>query len=672
MKKKIVAFVLVLALCLSFLVGCGLVVENQKRDFEQVVAKVGDSNIRKNELVNAVANYAPGYIQNYGLTIEEAVDLIMEQLIRRELQINEAIKLCAISGKAEDNSFIKLDGETQDSKIAKEYKAQIEKMLTCLEDNEIKKIEATAWKDINSIIEGYENEVIAGEETLILKKEDREAQSKRLEESAFEDRKTRPSFKEDDEKIEDYPELFFKEKVYGNLTSEDIGVNYPAVDENGNIIDKVEEEAYEMFVKKIKSVADTSVQEFMLNVVKEYMEEELIDKYQDKIEKQATADLNDSAVMMGKIQTAFDNMIKQQEENYTINIDAFDTYIKSQDRDTLSIYNAKGGYAEVKNLLIMFNGDTKSIINDLGKDNYTEAEYNKVRDLYASKLELKDLRQVKKLNPSFNASLKQTDYDYENKKEFEDSYYTSSDYVKGANDRFIPADKTQSYIPQESSDWKFNIASVVDGNVSFDNLKNYMADAMRVLAGETAVNTWAEGELNYSAKPEENIDKSLDKYEDAFIDLIYKFNEDSGMFDKANPNYMVNVLYQIGEKSTYVKEFQKASEELISNAIAKQADAENPSVSNLALEDRIQVVVTDYGVHVILLTNLFFKGEVTNAPSEDDLTIENTVTYNLAKLIRENAASKAYTDEVERIFNDAKANGGYETFPKVYKDISNL
>lgn len=659
MKKKLIAVVVVLSLCLSFLVGCGLVVENQQRDFNQVVAQVGDSNIRKGELVEAVSTYAPQYIQQYGLSVEQAVNLIVEQLIKRELQIDAAMESCKISGKSVNNSFINLDADTKNSAVAKEYKKEIEQMLVCFTEEDLKKVESKTWKDISSVIEALESEVLAGDKDLVLTKEQREEQAKYIEENAFEDRKTRPSFSSKDEKIEEYPELFFKDKVYGNITSADTGKNYPEVDSNGEVVYEVQQETYDMFVKKIKSVSKTSVQEFMLKVVKSYMEQELLDKYQDKIEAEAVAKYDDEKVMMDSINEYYANMIAQQQESNKIDLNTFDKFITSEDRDTVSFYNSKGGYAEVKNLLIMFDGDTKSSIEDLKKDNYSEEELIKARDIYASQLDLKDLRKTKKLNPAFNIALKQTD------KDKEDSWYVSADYVKGANDRFIPVEDMPAYIPIQEEAALSSIATVSGSDVSFDPLKKYMVGAMKALA---------DGEENerYTKKDAKYVDQSLDKYEDAFIDLIYQYNEDTGMFDKSNPNYMVNVLGMIGEKSKYVKEFQNACEDLINTAITNQEGKENPSVSNMPLEDRIAIVTTEYGVHVIMLTNVFFKGEITNQPDVNDLTIENTLTYNIAELIKKSESSDAYINKIDSIYNEAKANNGFKIFSEVFKDVVNL
>lgn len=86
MKKKAL-YTLVIALIMMVNVlftGCNLLVTDNTKYYEQVVATVGDYEITKFDLLNAYDSYANNYIQN-GATVEQALNATLEALINREV-----------------------------------------------------------------------------------------------------------------------------------------------------------------------------------------------------------------------------------------------------------------------------------------------------------------------------------------------------------------------------------------------------------------------------------------------------------------------------------------------------------------------------------------------------------------------------------------------------------
>ncbi len=94
-------------MCCSLFAGCSLIEHNDEKDMRQVVAVIkpieDESNgisfsseekrIYKRDLVYAVNQYASTYISNYGFTLEEATDTILNELVTRELLLIEAQRL---------------------------------------------------------------------------------------------------------------------------------------------------------------------------------------------------------------------------------------------------------------------------------------------------------------------------------------------------------------------------------------------------------------------------------------------------------------------------------------------------------------------------------------------------------------------------------------------------
>ena len=93
MRKKILAFAIVLIFVFSFITGCGLIETNFDRDMQRTVAYVGDADvyqeeIKKFELVSYFMSQASSYLQS-GKTIEETVDEILNQMVYRRIVVQE-------------------------------------------------------------------------------------------------------------------------------------------------------------------------------------------------------------------------------------------------------------------------------------------------------------------------------------------------------------------------------------------------------------------------------------------------------------------------------------------------------------------------------------------------------------------------------------------------------
>ncbi|MDE5617080.1 MAG: hypothetical protein K2I78_04750, partial [Clostridia bacterium] len=99
MKKKIVAFVLIVVLAAAFLTGCSLFGTNTNRDYHQVLAVVsydtGDgvltNVVYKGEVVTYVNAYGASYISQLGWTAEQVVEYFYNSLTRQKLVVLYAL-----------------------------------------------------------------------------------------------------------------------------------------------------------------------------------------------------------------------------------------------------------------------------------------------------------------------------------------------------------------------------------------------------------------------------------------------------------------------------------------------------------------------------------------------------------------------------------------------------
>ena len=93
MKKKIVAFVLLVALLSVFLTGCSLFETDANRDYHQVLATVSydtgkgviSNVVYKGEVVNYVNMYGSSYMSQLGWSAEQVVEYFYNSLTRQKL-----------------------------------------------------------------------------------------------------------------------------------------------------------------------------------------------------------------------------------------------------------------------------------------------------------------------------------------------------------------------------------------------------------------------------------------------------------------------------------------------------------------------------------------------------------------------------------------------------------
>ncbi|MCI8413686.1 MAG: hypothetical protein HFE47_06320 [Clostridia bacterium] len=109
MRKKIISIFISVLLCCTVLCGCALIEHNYEKDAKQVIVvidSIEDTDngvtfksepryIYKSDLTSVVQQNAQTYMSNYGYTLQKAVEVLLDQLVMRELLSVEADRLRA-------------------------------------------------------------------------------------------------------------------------------------------------------------------------------------------------------------------------------------------------------------------------------------------------------------------------------------------------------------------------------------------------------------------------------------------------------------------------------------------------------------------------------------------------------------------------------------------------
>lgn len=103
MKKKIFSLIISLCCMLSIFTGCNLFGTDLDRYYDAIVAKAGDFEVTKEELINGYYNYGQKLVSESGYTVDEALKETMTILLQRKMMLDYITKNAKI--EEEDSSL---------------------------------------------------------------------------------------------------------------------------------------------------------------------------------------------------------------------------------------------------------------------------------------------------------------------------------------------------------------------------------------------------------------------------------------------------------------------------------------------------------------------------------------------------------------------------------------
>lgn len=685
MKRKLLAIVIVVAVIASLTVGCssGIFEIDGNRDYHQVVATVQynqmSAPIYKGDVLVSYSQYAPIYMQYYGMSSEEVVEYLYQNLSRQKLVLLYAKDYLAKNdlGITDDAAIAKLSNE--DFLTVDEIRYCIEKTNKTFEDS---------WQQLISDLED-EQAQNSGDS-------DEEEEETEEDEDLLEARPGREEEEESDEYVDqgltdknELPEKFV-DYVNDKISSEEDEDAQKNMQSALNDLNKNLESSYKDY-------------DYYLN---SYYETRILEKYEEML-GESLPEITDD-----EINTYYTKLKNTQISNY-IDESAYSSALSSA---TNLIYHTTKGYSQVRSILLKFSEDQTAALENVqslleGNDTAIE-NYRALLALGSDVASSEELGIYENLTDNgIKVNVSNPDYNAD-EDELKDAYTDLGvDYrvilYAMANDIAEKADKLVE-------------AANAQGITNADQL-----EAVRNYALSEAVTDWLylvnddDGMFEsdtYTVTP----DGSSSTYVEEYTVLARKlaaqgagsyYNESADNFKEG-----IALSYTVEEGKTPTELLEQANGKTysISSEVMKSTDENDEELSTtvytLKTEEgnEISFIVNDYGIHVVFVKSLFLddsqSSAITEIKDEDgevkgylvgldykystevkveyvkdengdktdeikEITVEiKTVKEVLKESVKDGKISDNYNDEMNKFLQDY-AEKCIEQNSKVYKKI---
>lgn len=593
MKRKLLAIVIVVAVIASLTVGCssGIFEIDGNRDYHQVVATVQynqmSAPIYKGDVLVSYSQYAPIYMQYYGMSSEEVVEYLYQNLSRQKLVLLYAKDYLAKNdlGITDDAAIAKLSNE--DFLTVDEIRYCIEKTNKTFEDS---------WQQLISDLED-EQAQNSGDS-------DEEEEETEEDEDLLEARPGREEEEESDEYVDqgltdknELPEKFV-DYVNDKISSEENKDAQKNMQSALNDLNKNLESSYKDYNYYLNS----------------YYETRILEKYEEML-GESLPEITDD-----EINTYYTKLKNTQISNY-IDESAYSSALSSA---TNLIYHTTKGYSQVRSILLKFSEDQTAALENVqslleGNDTAIE-NYRALLALGSDVVSSEELGIYENLTDNgIKVNVSNPDYNAD-EDELKDAYTDLGvDYrvilYAMANDIAEKADKLVE-------------AAKAQGITDADQL-----EAVRNYALSEAVTDWLylvnddEGMFEsdtYTVTP----DGSSSTYVEEYTVLARKlaaqgagsyYNESADNFKEG-----VALTYTVEEGKTPTELLEQANGKTysISSEEMKSTDENDEELSTTVYTlktvegNEISFIVNDYGIHVVFVKSLFLDDSQSSAITE--------------------------------------------------------
>lgn len=622
MRKRVVALILGILMSCSLFAGCSLIEHNDDKDARQVIAVINSiedtSNgvkytsetkyIYKSDLIRSMNTYAQQYMTNYNLSLKQAAERLLDELITRELLLIEADRI-------EKQGLIEWTQKDTNEQIRNIYST------------------------VDSQLQTIRKEILGDY--------DESAPSDDEEESSSTTYPVPETEKDEDDKSD------YELDKFGNI-------QYTVKkDKDGNVVQEqaVDSNGYPMYEKKkdedgneVDDLTKPIMVDVMVPVYKNWYEE--LKKDESKwpgtrgTEEQKSLDREAVRRFVSLIKELADSDIKATKED------------KAKFADDLKKINdviSNKGAEYVYPML----GETYIMEYLVGESAHQSILINKLRDYIVGDVEVTDEEVV-------DAYTKQLTYQVETFTNDQSAYQTA--LSEGNTTMLYMRDDSYFYVKHILLPFseKQTAALTAYKNDPKNAGKDYRIMRDTQMVNETVVYAHVNGENDLSNPKTVNevfdeiygamalVASNPKEAERKFDELTYKYNTDTGAFGYGKA-YAVKRNDDEGH-SGYMEEFYDGAIKLY----------DEHKVGEVLPE----IVVTDYGVHIMYFSQAVVPGTIRTL--NDYLTpgAYKTVRESFAEVIRSTKENNAFTSwQNERITYYREKPGTVKTYEKRYKSL---
>ena len=582
MKRKLLAIVIVLIVVASLTVGCssGIFEVDGYRDYHQVVATVQYNQMSeplyKGDVLVYYSQYAAIYIQYYGMSSEEVVELCYDSLSRQKLLLLYAKDYLAKNdlGITDDAAIAKLSNE--DFLTVDERRYCIELTNKTFEDS---------WQQLISDLE-EEQKQNAGET-------DEDEEETEEDEDLLEARPVREEEEESDDYVDEgmtdpaeLPEKF-KDYVNDKISAEE---------------DKTAKKNMQTALNDLNKNLGSTYKDYDY-YLNSYYESRILEKYEEML-GDSLPEITDE-----EVNTYYTKLKNTQISNY-VDEAAYSSALSST---TNIVYHTTKGYSQVRSILLKFSDDQTAALENVkallsGNDTAIK-NYRALLALGSDVASTSDLGIYENLcDNGILVNVSNPDYDPD-EDELKDAYTDLGvDYrvvlYAMANDIASKADKLVA---------KAQELGITDAG-ELEAVRNYalneaISDWMYLVNDDDGM---FESDT-YTVTPDGSDSSYVEEYTVLARQLAKQgagsyYDESAASFETG-----VKLEYTVEEDATPTELLEQANGKTysISKEVVKSTDADGEELSTtvytLKTEEgnEISFIVNDYGIHVVFVKNLF-------------------------------------------------------------------
>ncbi len=691
--KKTAALLLGLALTVGSIGGCGFILTDNEKDLAQTVAKVDISaqldteggeyqdvaddvaeivkslstEISKRDLVAYFLSTGYQYVESYGYTYKDTFNMLMDNLVSREIMIQYAIAYYLKNNTQLTAAGCKEYVQTQTAAVGEKEKELLNahpEVLTLKyfltnngkDETEYNKAVYSLKKSLNDSLDSLETSYIKAEA------EDHDHATPR----------TLPSGV-DTEKEDYVPEKY---GVYTGRNTKEGDNGFWSYEKQDGSTTSTRQKAYNAFLANLQGynmigdedTADVTHLNYYYVELSSILGQSLINKYFEDLEDTVTTKL-DGAYMQKK----YDEIYKEQENKYKEDPAAFATAMDSVSDTSFLVYGLDG-FGYVYNILLPFS--TSQNIR------YSEAKNNKTNsqdDLYNIRKDILKEVKGKDLRDTWISNHDDANYSYTTGEGastkylfFKDNLTDDTRYEKlkqyagtyAYNGTVEEKDGELVCKPNEVSIDEF--IAIMEGHIN-DTVGSTVASGAPVAAYEKdkadTVYTDAKDKVDYSkfiyykgttnlgtvaAKDYFKQDNNIYKAVSAVNELMFAYSTDTGCLNTYF-GYAVSPY-----KTNFVKEFEYAAQEAVKGGAGTYV-----------------VCATDYGWHIVYASFVYSAGDVYGGYVEGDKDVEGSFSNLFYESVKSSAAQNYSTEKQNEVLNRYKEDGA-TLYKSRYQDLLDM